>query len=149
VCIISEMSTIDSGETNATISTEISSCLEETSKSIIDSPSSYSTSEDNLKNHDVESVESKNVVLNRTTNHIASLSVESASGLTEMQVFKVLKFRLMISFFIIICFVIILYLIPIILYYVATNTPDEDSGSEYDYETCSVSHSTYVIAILC
>ena len=148
--MISEMSTTDSG-INVTTSTEFFTDTEVFSDIREDTPSplqvngSEQSKDDMMDSKSVYChMKTKDATTNSTANHFASLSGESSIGITEVQVTKVLKFRLVITSLVIICLVVMVYLIPVILYY--TDTPGEDSDSGgYDYETCSVSFRLFKV----
>ncbi|XP_065911428.1 uncharacterized protein [Dysidea avara] len=147
------MSTTDSG----IITTEFSTDTDDTRDDTL-SPSPHNDNEQckedmdipvdsNSVNHDMEHNETKDTTVSHTTHRFTSESGESTNGLTEVQVIKVLRFRLVMSLLVIICFVIMLYQIPVILYYTDTPGQGSDSGG-YDYEDCSVSPSALNISSL-
>jgi len=143
--MMSEMSTTDNRINNVTMLTEICTDTKLVSE---DTPSlsQHNDSEQCKNNMNIPmdsnsinyGVENNNATVNSSTNYYSSVARELSSGISDLQVTKVLKFRLSVTVLVIVCSVIMLYQIPVILYY--TDTPGEDSDSGgYDYETCSVS----------
>jgi len=149
--MMSEMSTTDNRINNVTILTEICTDTKVVSEDI-PSPLQHNGSEQCKDNMNIPmdsnsvnyGVECKHATVNSSTNQYASVAGELSSTISELQVTKVLKFRLVITSLVIICLVVMVYLIPVILYY--TDMPGEDSDSGgYDYETCSVSFRLFKV----